>query len=857
MKKSIERRKTGGEEGGKRKYCLSAAYESRANTAKSANVAKIAKGADWAKMADLVDRGGGELIEVQNLRRDRDRAEVWRTAPLPLKLRDDGWMPLASVNPGDESGAERVLLSRGDMLAVMAKGNGGICGGIAGGEVSILGRLAAEPIAVEQVGADLLRIYLRNAPAEYVAVDSGLLTLLGRMPRMPEVSFGIAATSRLSEPLGWLKLSGGGTISGSRLRRSDIAIISRKALDSYRAVIAEAHERGYFVQPVLVRVRFEDREGATIETGPPVVMCYGGFQCCGAITARSEDSLATLSGGAWTATGWMMKATMSGGVAPAWRRRIGAMVVEALDDFDLTDEDACSAVSAQQSGSGYDVALRLPGVADTDAANLQRQKAVVAEGLRQCGRGARWREHFRAILPFDSDRREFTVSYSRTETREVAATRTERRDSVSYGTIFRQHDTFAGGSLSVERSEGFSLRQFAVAQDTASTGSWEGAAIATVDGREAHPCRWTLASGATPSLLSPALIFPDERATSLSLYLKSAGKVRSLTVPLTPLAGTGMAVWIADDLLPVSLTESAETTLPAITPAGGADHYPSAVEIAIGLSPGSRGNRIVDIGAGEIVRICQAPRANSSWDFSRLRLLIAGTDGTRLLTLATGGRIHALARLDSRPVLSPRCIAEVAGNRGIEVIALAGGDLLRYSSRGTELLLAGATPGETGEAVGYDRRFDEIWISAATGIRRFAAREGYREAVKVAGLPAGAAIFREWSGELLMTIGESGVYSCGNAETGSVETILRRRHHIDSYASIYELRCFASEASGTIALLGDNGTRIPGTLTRLAVEGALNAPILLAAAAAARRWIEEDYRLTLPADGEIHPMRTA
>lgn len=806
----------------------------------------------------MEEPGEGELVEVENLRRDREQPRVWRCAPLPLKLREDGWLPLAKISTGGGEASERVLLFRGDMLGVVVTSQTSGFEQFAGGDVSILGRLGGEPIAVERVGNDLLRIYLRNAPAEYVGIDAGLLTLLGRMPRMPEVSLGIAATTRLSEPLGWVKLSGGGVLAGNRLRRNDISLISRKALESYRQLLTDAHRRGYFVQPVAVRVRFEDCDGTTIETGPPVVMCYGGFQCTDPITAISGDSLATLSGGAWSATGWAMKATLHGGVAPAWRRRIGAIVVEALDDFDIACDDADGATSAQQTGSGYEVALRLPGVADTVAANRQRQKAIVAEGLKQCAPAGRWREHFRAVRPFDSDRTEFTVSYnSRGELREVAAGRSERRDAVSYGAIFRLHDTFAGGALSVERTEGFSLRQFTVASDSTATGAWEALSTATVAGRESAPCRWTLASGAAPTLLSPVLLFPDERATSLSLYLKRAGVTRRLTVPLTPLPGTGMAAWVADDMLPVSLAEAETAALPALTPAGGSDRYPSTVEIATGSAPGCLGNQLVEVGDGDIAAICQAPRANSSWDFSRQRLLIAGSAGTWLLTLATGGRIHALVRLDSRPVLSADCITEVGASRGLEVIALAGGDLLRYSSRGTELLRSGATSGEPGEAVGYDRHFDEIWAGSPGGLWRFAAREGYRERVRVAGLPTGITRFRQWGGELLMTIGEEGTYCCGMAAAGAVDTILRRRHSAKRPVSLIEFRCFASAAEGTISLTGDNGSRTAGRLLSLEVDGQLNAPVTAAPVAPLRRWVEEEYRLKLAADGEIHPCRKA
>ena len=89
-----------------------------------------------------------------------------------------------------------------------------------------------------------------------------------------------------------------------------------------------------------------------------------------------------------------------------------------------------------------------------------------------------------------------------------------------------------------------------------------------------------------------------------------------------------------------------------------------------------------------------------------------------MLAISGEGKIHSLAPLDNRGILSAEAVREAAGKRGLVHLAVAGGDLVEIDQSGVTTLLRNCRAEEAARC----QSSDEIWLAGGgESLRRLTA----------------------------------------------------------------------------------------------------------------------------------------
>jgi hypothetical protein len=863
---------------------------------------------------DTATRLQGILLEAANVRRDDDEPWVWRPVGLPVKLRSDGMRPALQLElPGailSGAPAKATFWSNGSALGVsiststnsQATTSGGVSADaeVVGTaqlscEVSRLALLSAEPIFGEVVEPGVVRLMLRYQRAVYLTYDaSGTMTYHGEMPAVAHCALHVADETSLSVTIPTITLSGESVgLRSGRLSAADTAIVTKAVLAAYAQLQTMAAERGYLLQPVLGRCRVIDGAGDTVALSP-IVELAAGFQCCSDLTMTTSDNMLTLSGGVLAAKGYHVALMAPESLASPWRKMLKSVAVELTPQIDPVDTSGQCTASASNNGSVTTVTVRLPGVGETDAIGLLKQQAQVVDTLTNCS--GNFYEHARYAHPYADSFCDQTVAPSLHATKVADSGLEAERDATDYGAACGCSGAVVLANPHRAGFNGYSLRDLAVASNRSAV-KWEGAVVVKLRNGELAVNYCNGRSGC-PTQLSPLLIYPDVEASEMTVVITTGGVTHSETFVLTPLPALGIAYYLAADngkITPANTVSG--VSLPDSTVA---ERYDVGV---VSVCEPHRYRTPIDTqqcANGEIYTILEAPRGTGNWDYAREKLILYGLSGIIALTLNASKEIRSATLLDNREIRSAQSVQVTGGSKGVTHMAIAGGDLVEVE-RNSVTTLRHNCPALTACRCALR---NEIWLIFPTTLCRLTADDELiavefdaatadadganatttttidATTTAISGLAAPVTL-TTFGGRLLIACADA-LYDAGmERTTDTVAWRVRERFErpavnarkssgsvakngagslaqTDKGSSRWcglptvtvEFGVLASDASGSVTLGGDNGSRVAEPLLTVELLGQVNSPVRVPFVAPLRRFLESSVTLTTPLDAE-------
>lgn len=773
----------------------------------------------------------GRFVRGVNVRRDRINPSVWRDAPLPETVRNDGWIPRECCPLGPDNSKTAIWFTKGNTVgySIQETGNHRI-----DGTVHTLGSLKGELVRVIWIEKGVLRLMVKGCRCVYVTYGSdGMMKLHGEMPELPWLHFSCVDERTFSMPVGSIALSGESNTQGVALTQRDEDAVSAAVLRCYEKLKARIAGSGYQMQPVFARYRLIDGGGGTILTGPKVLLsASGGVQCRNEAMLTSTDNLVTVSAGSMNAQGFRPALHGLVKMPSPWNGIVKRLVVELSAPLEVMDENASCAVRVANNGRDTDLYVSLPCVSQETL--RQRAAAAMAHGLNV---------HTVVEMPFSGTQGESVVIPPYAIDRKDAdpwGTRHPLRDAVSYDYVCDAGEWSVAAGERRERFAGFPAICFATG---CGDGGWKALTEVTVTDADGSVRRYAMAcsgdSGA-PTCLSGILTFPDPAATSIRISISHNGKIISESYPLISAPDAGCAFWMEPDL-----KGSMPRGVLAAMPAQGETSVGMERRAGyIGVFSDSNLEHQTDgriFGQGEIVCVSAAPRNNGSWDFSRMRLLTFGSEGTGVLTLDGAGRFHSWAPMDDRPVGNAEAVCRVSCGNGLTHLVIAGRDLLQVDKSGISVVLADCCA----SSAGWCGRHNEILLASADGGLRRMNPERADEIIESSSdeIQGGVRLL-QWYGRQLIVCGNGTVSDTSSDHAGEVETLLElRMPDPEIMEKVTPMRTFIADIcsesfNGTIGVYGDRGTEVPELLCEYTVSGAINSPLLMRIPGPRRRWLE-------------------
>lgn len=771
------------------------------------------------------------IEKAVNLQRDPLDPAILRPAGIPSPAGSTGALPVARFTP-PEAGTDVIFWLDGLRLFCSQSPSGAPTDFTA--PRTEIGTLPAAPLEFLPLPGGVVKLLLTHHAPAYLVYDSSLqFTLAVTWPRFPAVTIHAAAKSVLRARAAGCKLTGTSDgRAGGTLSVADNRLLAASALSAYRNLSTDAATSGLFIQPVLARYRFLDPEGATLACGPWVMPSAGnGFQCTGAVSFPSSDSLATAGDAVVQARSYVLSVGAIPALDGPWRAVASRFVVEVTGQMEPVDAGmpvAPGYVSSDASSGETTARVYLPGCSADTAAYPGLKSPLVTRALAGAESSAR------AVL-------DIPYPFRGCQQREVSARTAQSsspvppRDSLtSYSASLADGSMLFLANPRAHRLPPVSPAASGMADSADTGGRWcveiatdRGAQGITVFADSAE------ADGALPSVFSPLLTVYDPEATALTLRLQRPdGTAESRVFPLTPLPYAGLSYYLAPDLRELSLQPASSFAVKFANP-------PLPVSygtIHCCVRNGSCRRCVAsEAASGEIIAMRRAPRTGSSWDFARTKLLLFGPSGTEIATFSADGSMRASAQLDPRPVTSPSLVAGgFTPSGGACIIAAAGNDLIRVlPSRCDTLRTAvGAVDG-----IGSCSSTGDIWLKSATALRRVTPA-GEIVAVEADGLePASVKSFGRWENRLLLAT-SSGLFDADKPLHPSRQHIgLTLRGMAPGKARSLVAWLSGSFIEGTLTVAGDNGTEIPETLCAFSISGEVNAPLSLPLRVPFRRFI--------------------
>lgn len=805
------------------------------------------------------------LTEAVNLRRDLHDKEVWRPAGTPVKVSGSNLIEFTRLEPfgdgrvallslGQKSGTE------GYPIYCQVLTDGQPTEGSAG-VLKQIGILPGEPILAESDSPGVIRLLLKHLPDQYLTYDLQLnFVFCGAMPQLPDILFSAGETNTLYQTVGATELSGNSTgSSGGSLNAEDEKTLTDNLTAAYELLRNRCSSMNYALQPVVMRYRLLDAAGNTVALGPTVfVGIPDGFTAADGIVLNSTDSLATLGSATMQATVFRPCLTVPQALPAPWNRLVSKLVVEMSAEIDPLDRKLTAGYGMRlHTDSGMvTITACLPGfsrgtVADTARLrNLVRAASVgpmttVAEYTLPFGGGmGSPGTRIAVTLPSSTAHYQAQAKISAT----LPATRR------SYSAALKEGDLTVLCNPLHEPFGGWSPLNFVTSYDNgAASGSWKLAfsvKLATPAGE-----RWQMTeatgTGGCPATFNPLLSYPSDEATELTIsLLHPSGTVYRQSFQLTVDPATGIARHVAKGARRISLTTTAAQYKPsASTLAPQMQNGVAEVFTTSDLhTPTSRAT----VMPGEITALRTAPRSQSSWDFSRRKLLFFGTPGTYLATLNGSGEFHAIAPVDRRPVKSGAAVCDATGDSGATLRVIAGEDIVEVNGQKVNTLHNFAGTSLSPVALGWSEPFKELWILGAGGELKRLTAGGELIAAEFSDIASPSRLTNTPDGLILASA--SGSYLLDREESSSPVAIrLKERFLPSGRANRLILNSFASSLTGSFTLAGDRGSEIPEQLIKLTFTGACNSAIPLRLSTL-RRWLTASYDFTAARDLAIHPL---
>lgn len=806
-------------------------------------------------------------IEAVNLRRDAMNPEIWRRAGLPRKIDDSDALPFSRFTPFGDGRGICLLLGGDNSLYYKAEPST---------EAVFLAKLPGKLLLAVTSAKGVIRLLLSHQPDQYMTYDTDLrVTFHGAMPELPAIRIVASEYNTLSGRVPSVKLSGTSPVtSGSRLSAADNRQLTGALVATYDLLRQQAKELNYHVQPMMARYRLLDAAGSTIGVGPTIpVSVPEGFSATGSIMQVSDDNLQTLGEGRIE-----MKVYRPAVVAPAplpepWNRLVSKLVVEVTGEIEpLSREgEAPHGIQRDAASGKVTVTSRLPGFANGTVVDKARFRRLGMEGMKSpLHMAAEFNTPFDGGIGEPGTIHTFTAAEGNPATPSTAADLTPTAVGRSWSAALEAGEVTVLCNPCRNQPEGWSPDCFIASRDSGEGTVWRMAFSVTLStpAGTVRVKRETGGLGNAPTSLSPVLTFPSSEATELTVsYLSPGGTVYEESFPLTPVPEMELACHVSPGLERISLTKTVEAYLPQ-----GVELPPYREEgVAEIYSTADLGLRLDRrrLGSGRIHAVKVAPRSGSGWDFSRLKLLFFGEEGTSIATLDSSGKFRSFAPVDNRPVRSPEAVCEATGTSGACLLLRAGDDLVSISGQKATTLKASLSTllhryPSFGEnlSIGWEETRHELWLSPADG-RLFRLTEaGELIEARLPGINLTADNttgksevrfrFTSDSGDLLIAT-PAGVYNLSDEEPAPMlEAGLRSRFRVDIPPRWLTLNLFASSLTGSFTLGGDRGTEIAEPLLRLHLDGAVNAPVTVRLAAPRRDQLEANLTVDASPDLTIH-----
>lgn len=787
----------------------------------------------------------GILVRAVNARRDDKERKVWRPAGMPMTVRADGWLPLTPMPlPGAKVGdceATALFWRKGNRIGVSVAG---AAEDMMTGQIDALAELTAEMLMAEVVEPGIVRMLMKHQRPVYLTYDTGgKMTFHGEMPELPSAGLTVVDETTLSEPLQNVALTGLSNSRNGALTAEDQRRVTAAMLDAYERLMAKAEDRGLLLQPVFARYRLEDGAGDTVACSATALASgITGFQCCGSVEMTGSDGLSTLAGGALTARGYRLRLLAPEKLDEPWRTIIRSLSVELTPQIDPVDRSALCQAAVSNNGNTTTVTLHLPGIGAASAYAKARRRVLVRDAL--AGSGGNFRIHERYQSPLGGGIADHTVAIRRNAPVAPSVTAGFRRDLISYSACCHTSQLTLLANRMSEGFKGHDAKEMMLSATT--TGRWSAEVKVTIrrgNGVTESASKHMSGTSNCPTLLSPLLIYPDTEASEMTITISGQAGTRTGTFALTPVPEAGIAYYLSPELRPMELPSSGGSvsspeSVPSPTVRQG------TVDICRRLHYGTLTDSL-RLSDSEIRAIMTAPRNRGAWDHSREKVMIYGGGGTQVLAISGEGKIHSLAPLDNRGILSAEAVREAAGKRGLVHLAVAGGDLVEIDQSGVTTLLRNCRAEEAARC----QSRDEIWLAGGGESLRRLTADGEIIQARIDGEATDAHIHRVGS-RMLIECANS-LYDPENEiwSDGGTEWLVNERYEGEINRDA-EIRLFASECAGTVKISGDNGSRVAEKLVEIEVDGEINAPICLPMPGPRRRFLEFCIDVTTGSDGE-------
>lgn len=621
-----------------------------------------------------------------------------------------------------------------------------------------------------------------------------------------------------------------------RLADADADMLTADLAEAYGDCVRQAGAAGYFTAPVTVGYSMAGDHSLGIVT--PVMA--GVFQLTDALTftVTSESGMYTGRGACVVR---LRGYRLSVSVVDNPSLYSGTVDVRVSPQLHIVDSTAAVYRMLTGSNSGATLQAWMPGIPRSSDAVEQKCRRLVSSavaGLAATTSSMTLQGDFATgatvgeIMPGEN------LSVAEERSMLQSMTTTEAADTLPTGdrwraaTVRQSGDTVVWGDITAPPISPSPLPALAA---TTRAGSWHGCVIVTLGNGRGQVVWSGEGRDNTPDTLSPLLCYPAPGAVEMTIRLTSAdGKVRRLTVPLSPSTDGRMSIYIAPSCTPMTIPPVNEDFLIPATTATD-ERYPGMVVTASAANP-LRPLAATMVTEGAVTALAGAAKSASSLDATRSRLYLFATSGIYILSVSSTTGSVSSRRISRHGISSPAHIAETPSM----VAAIAGESLLRIDGNRVTV----ACNGKQYTAIGYNAAYDELALIDSGGILcavNLASGECYTSDLRPTGFYTDRRLMILLPDRLLDASCESGVGQVNVTWEGEVTTFPFRPSLADSIS----LELYSAEADCRIRLLGAAGADTPLPIVTLNVKGAINHPVGTRVAAPWRR------RLTVRIEGSV------
>ena len=651
------------------------------------------------------------------------------------------------------------------------------------------------------------------------------------------------------------RLSRDYTSPADSLDDRDLRAVTSDLRRAYAAAVRQAAASGDFCAPALMRLRFIGHDGAELCSSPPLLL---GAADSGRLTdpiSVTSDDRRTLGSYDIAVRSWRPHVRSNRPVSKDMSlsvSRIELLACPQFHPFDPSGEAGADLVSPVADNTM--LRLTMPGAGRSVSAG---NAAVGESRLRRMLEVMPRVERVVAVIrgPFAEGRfidcsPELTSPYGSVadECRAVERSLALVADRPAAGSpelsLVSQPHSFAAdsvaassgrvlwGGLAALRFDGYPASAFAGGLDAA--GAWHSAVTVTFASGDEQVVAVDQGTAGAPRAFNPLLGYPSADAVAMTVTVSAGGMVRRQTVPLTPLSGIDMSVYVDPSFAPFALSDLAPTfVIPAARPVR--KPLPGFVASAGDGSPlRPRDVAPVAPGAGAMA-VFPASRSLSSWDFGRARFSALTSQGIFSVTLAPDMKL-SVSLIDSRSVADPRAAVDAGGR----LLAAASGSLVEVGASRVRTLLTGFDAA----VLAYCAARDELWASA----------DGSSQIIALSDM-------QRFTRDEVLGSSSIGTYAvvggslcCLDRETPGQSLYVRwdcamslSDNFVRPVAVALDLRS-ASVAYGSVVLKRmSHADEAPAPVMRLTVDGAVRSPLRVAVAALPMR------RAAISFQGRVSP----